>query len=63
MDGPQKLKLQLNQPAVWAEETLRERGTKLTAESLRHLTMLATGDQDKADEAYARRVLEETRPT
>lgn len=57
------MRLELNRPAVWAEEVLRTRGGELTAESLRALTLLATGDRDQADAAYARRVLEETRPS
>lgn len=53
--------LHANMDALRAEEVLRERGSELTPESLREVMLLATGDEDAADEAYARRVLEVTR--
>ena len=40
-----------------AEETLREKGTELTPESLRSVVLAATGSQDEADRAYSERVL------
>jgi len=54
----QALILSANRDAVLAEETLRERGGELTPESLYRLTLLATGDRDRAEMAQARRVLE-----
>lgn len=42
--------------AVWAEEVLRDRGGELSAQNLRALTLLATGDQGKADREYAKRL-------
>ena len=56
-----KLKLLANADAIWAEEVLRERGGSLPADALRTVTLLATGSQDAADDAFARRVLEEER--
>jgi hypothetical protein len=44
-----------------AEETLRERGHRLTPESLRDLMVQAGSTQDEADDAYCRRVLETER--
>lgn len=42
--------------AVWAEEFLRNRGSELTPEGLRHLTLLATGDEKAAEDAWLKRV-------
>lgn len=53
----------MNMDGIWAEEVLRDRSGALPADALRKVVLLATGDQDRADDAYARRVLEETRPT
>ncbi len=44
--------------ALRAEEILRDKGGNLTPESLRALVLQATGDEDAADDAYCRRVLE-----
>jgi hypothetical protein len=46
---------------VWASRVLRERGGSLTNKELYRLTLLATDDEGKAQEARERRVLEELR--
>jgi hypothetical protein len=40
-----------------AREVLRERGGDLTPESLRELTLLATGSENMADGAYCDQIL------
>jgi len=37
---------------LWAEEVLRERGSSLSADSAKSLTLLATGDRKEADKAW-----------
>jgi len=51
--------LEGNMDAVWAQEQLREHGGKLKADLLGRLTLLATGDRDQAERAWARRAREE----
>jgi len=47
--------------ALQAEEVLRDRGSKLSAKSLRKLVLLATGSEDAADQAYCDRVLSDAK--
>ena len=47
------LKLAVNEPAVWAAEKLRD-VPNLTPESIRRLTLLATGSEEAADDAWAK---------
>lgn len=50
--------LEVYLPVVMAQRTLRDKGGKLTPESLREVVLEATGDEDEADRAYCRRVQE-----
>lgn len=43
-------------PALEAAEYLEKHGTKLSAPDLRDMTLAATGDKDKAEEAYLARI-------
>lgn len=61
MKPGQRLKLQLNLMPLWAEEVLRDRGGGLTARELQEMTLLATGDKDKAEKAMTDRIAEEMR--
>lgn len=54
-----RLKLLCNVEPLWAEQMLRERGGSLTADELRRLVLLSTGDSAEASAAWSRRVLEE----
>jgi len=59
LDERQRQILLANQDALWADEVLRARGSTLTPESVRSLTLLATDDPLAADQAFAERVLEQ----
>lgn len=59
LDAHQKRALLVCRDAVWAEEVLRDRGGRLTADSIRRLTLMATDDQTAADRAYADAVVRE----
>lgn len=57
----QKLALERQMDGVWAEEQLRDHGGQVDADTLRRLLLLATGDEDAAEDAWCRRVREEER--
>jgi hypothetical protein len=50
-----------NLDGLWAQEVLNERGERLTADSLRDLTLMATEDRKKADKAWKKRAFEEVK--
>ena len=54
------LKLAINETAVWAEEKLRDT-PRLTPEAVKSLTLLATGSQEAAEDAWADATMAEMR--
>lgn len=57
----QRQALALNMDGVWAEEVLRERGGDMDNRAIYYLTYMATGDKAAAEEARAKRIVEEMR--
>ena len=56
-----KLLLEIHMTSLWAEEMLREHGGSLSADALKKLVLLATGDAWQAEDAWVRRAMEEQR--
>lgn len=51
-----KLDLLLNLDAIRAEERLRDHWHELSAEGVRQLTLLATGSEEEAEDAFVKKV-------
>ena len=61
MTSREKLLLTMHRESIWAEHVLRERGYDLTAQGVYDMMLLATGDEEQAEEAWLKRVEDDLR--